>query len=342
MRFTRSGGYETGYRTGRSIGVAYLEAPELKAGDETVLQAGMTFAVDGGISIDGVTAGRIGDSIVVTETRRGVSNGISARIAGDGKLMFRLAVAQVDGALGPAARLDWLAEVLAGLEADMLVLPELFACGYNVGDALRARAEPAEGPVAEKVARLAQAHGVAVHYGYAEAADGVVYNAAQCFGPDGARLGHHRKLAIPPGMEEGYFTPGAGCSTFDFKGLRFGMLICYDVEFPEAVRHVAGLGAQVVLAPTALGAQWEWVAQTLVPARGFENGVYLAYANSAGAENGMAFLGQSFIGAPDGVVLARAGGSAEVIVADVDAARVAAAQARLPYLRDREGLISRL
>jgi Xaa-Pro aminopeptidase len=61
-------GYETGYRTGRSIGVAYLEAPELKAGDMTVLQAGMTFAVDGGISIDGETAGRIGDSIVVTDT----------------------------------------------------------------------------------------------------------------------------------------------------------------------------------------------------------------------------------------------------------------------------------
>ena len=61
-------GYETGYRTGRSIGVAYLEAPELKAGDTTLLQPGMTFAVDGGISIDGVTAGRIGDSIVVTET----------------------------------------------------------------------------------------------------------------------------------------------------------------------------------------------------------------------------------------------------------------------------------
>ena len=60
-------GYETGYRTGRSIGVAYLEAPELKAGDRTPLQPGMTFAVDGGISIDGATAGRIGDSIVVTE-----------------------------------------------------------------------------------------------------------------------------------------------------------------------------------------------------------------------------------------------------------------------------------
>ncbi len=64
----RERGYETGYRTGRSIGVAYLEAPELKDGDKTVLKPGMTFAVDGGISIDGLTAGRIGDSIVVTET----------------------------------------------------------------------------------------------------------------------------------------------------------------------------------------------------------------------------------------------------------------------------------
>ena len=63
----RARGYETGYRTGRSIGVSYLEAPELKAGDRTILQPGMTFAVDGGISIDGELGGRIGDSIVVTE-----------------------------------------------------------------------------------------------------------------------------------------------------------------------------------------------------------------------------------------------------------------------------------
>ncbi|MEM7207488.1 MAG: Xaa-Pro peptidase family protein [Pseudomonadota bacterium] len=64
----RERGYETGYRTGRSIGMSYLEAPELKAGDKTILQAGMTFAVDGGISIDGEYGGRIGDSIVVTDS----------------------------------------------------------------------------------------------------------------------------------------------------------------------------------------------------------------------------------------------------------------------------------
>ena len=63
----RSRGFETGYRTGRSIGMAYLESPELKQGDQTILQAGMTFAVDGGISVDGALGGRIGDSVVVTE-----------------------------------------------------------------------------------------------------------------------------------------------------------------------------------------------------------------------------------------------------------------------------------
>jgi Xaa-Pro dipeptidase len=64
----RERGYTTGYRTGRSIGMAYLESPELKHGDKTVLQTGMTFAVDGGISVDGRLGGRIGDSVVVTES----------------------------------------------------------------------------------------------------------------------------------------------------------------------------------------------------------------------------------------------------------------------------------
>ena len=62
----RQRGFETGYRTGRSIGMAYLESPELKQGDKTLLQPGMTFAVDGGISVDGRLGGRIGDSLVVT------------------------------------------------------------------------------------------------------------------------------------------------------------------------------------------------------------------------------------------------------------------------------------
>lgn len=63
-----SNGFAPGYRTGRSIGMAYLETPELKEGDKTPLRAGMTFAVDGGLTVAGKGGGRIGDSIVVTDT----------------------------------------------------------------------------------------------------------------------------------------------------------------------------------------------------------------------------------------------------------------------------------
>ncbi|MDH3716100.1 MAG: Xaa-Pro peptidase family protein [Gammaproteobacteria bacterium] len=63
----RSAGFSPGYRTGRAIGVSFLEAPELKQGDRTLLQAGMTFAVDGGITVDGEFGARVGDSIVVAE-----------------------------------------------------------------------------------------------------------------------------------------------------------------------------------------------------------------------------------------------------------------------------------
>ncbi len=63
----RGAGFAPGYRTGRAIGVSFLEAPELKEGDRTPLQAGMTFAVDGGITVAGEFGGRVGDSIVVTD-----------------------------------------------------------------------------------------------------------------------------------------------------------------------------------------------------------------------------------------------------------------------------------
>lgn len=251
---------------------------------------------------------------------------------------FRLAVGQSPAQLSTiAARLAWLHEILPDAVAnqtDLLLLPELFATGYNIGDQIKARAEPADGPTAQTIAALAKEHGLAIHYGYGEASGADLFNAAQCFGPDGARLGGHRKLAIPPGFEADYFTRGKGCTLFEYRGLRIATLICYDAEFPETARHVAAMGADLILVPTALGARWGWVAQTMIPTRGYENGVFLAYANSAGTENGMDFLGQSFICAPDGEELARAADGPEIIYAVLEPSRVEAAQSRLPYLAD--------
>ncbi|MFT7594552.1 MAG: putative amidohydrolase [Paracoccaceae bacterium] len=253
--------------------------------------------------------------------------------------MFRLALAQPPGSLsGTEARLDWLASQLPEIRvrgADLLLLPELFAIGYNIGAGLRDLAEPADGPIAQSIALLARQAGIAIHYGFAECDGADIYNSAQCFGPDGGHLGGHRKLILPPGFERDLFTAGQGCTLFTYRGVRIATLICYDAEFGETVRHVAAQGAQLVLVPTALGDQWGWVAQRMIPTRGYENGVFLAYANSAGIENGLSYLGESVIAAPDGQELARAAADPQVIFADLDMAHVTRAQQRLPYLVDR-------
>lgn len=251
---------------------------------------------------------------------------------------FRLAVAQPPAELAPPDRMAWLCDTLKSVTADLILLPELFASGYNIGAAIQDRAEPSDGPTAQKISDLARTHSIAIHYGFPERAADGLYNAAQCFGPDGQRLTHQRKLAIPPGGERDYFTAGQGCHLFEYNGITIATLICYDAEFPETVRHVAAKGAQLVLVPTALGDRWDWVARTMIPTRAFENGVYLAYANSAGTENGLSFLGHSFIAAPDGTESARAGDTPEILYAELDPAKVSAAQARLPYIKDRLSL----
>ena len=253
--------------------------------------------------------------------------------------LFRLAIGQSPAELNtPQARLHWLEGALPEIVAqhsDLVLLPELFATGYNIGEQITARAEPADGPIAKRIAALAKANGIAIHYGFAEAGQDQIFNSAQCFGPDGQRLGAHRKLAIPPGFEADHFTPGQGFELFSFRGLRIATLICYDAEFPETARHVAAMGAELILVPTALGDRWGWVSHSMIPTRAYENGVFLAYANSAGTENGMHYLGQSFVAAPDGEELVRAGSGPTVIYAELDLTRVAKAQSRLPYLQDR-------
>ena len=256
--------------------------------------------------------------------------------------MLRLALAQSPADLdGPDARMDWLRTTLPEVVrkgADLLVLPELFACGYNIGEAVQDRAEPWDGPAFNAISEMAQAFGLAIHYGFAERAPGGIDNAALCVSPQGKVLSHQRKLAIPPGFERHHFHPGQGCHLFTYGGLRIATLICYDAEFPETVRHVAAAGADLVLVPTALGADWSWVAHSMIPTRAYENGIFLAYANSAGIELGMAFLGASVIAAPNGSELARAGDHPTVLYADLDRDHVTKAQARLPYLHDRLAL----
>lgn len=238
------------------------------------------------------------------------------------------------GGRTPEQRLDALAGALRRERLDLVVCPELFMSGYHVGDALVALAEASDGPFARQAAELARATGTAIVYGYPEKAGESLYNAAACIGPTGRPIANHRKLLLPPGFERDIFEPGDQLTLFDLGGLRCAVLICYDAEFPEAVRAAAEAGAQAVIVPTALVDAWASVARQMMPTRAFENGVWLLYANHAGEENGARYLGASCIAAPDGSDAARAGAEEALICADLDPERVAAARMRLPYLRD--------
>ncbi len=234
----------------------------------------------------------------------------------------------------PIDRLAGLAAAVQSEHFDLLVCPELFMSGYDVGDKLFTRAESSDGPFAHLVAELSLASGTTIVYGYPERAGAKLYNAAACISPAGRLLANHRKLVLPPGFESRYFEPGSELTVFEIGGVRCAILICYDAEHPESVRAAAEAGVQVVIVPTALVDAFPNVALQMMPTRAFENGVWVLYANHAGHEAGAHYLGASCIVAPNGNDVARASAVEQVISARLDMACVTAAQARLPYLRD--------
>jgi len=242
----------------------------------------------------------------------------------------------------PSARLDRLEARLeeAGPGAiDLMLCPELYLSGYDVGAKIQEFAESADGPSLDRVSYLAKKYDTALAIGYPELGEHVLYNAVAVIGKAGERLLDYRKRLLPPGFEGEAFTPGKGVGVFEFMGQRIAVLICYDVEFPEFVREVAMAGAGIVLAPTALRAKWGFVARKMIPTRAFENGLFLLYANHAGREGGLEYLGQSVIVAPDGRDLALAGAGEDVIFASLDVTEIARAREALPYLEVVEKLV---
>lgn len=240
-----------------------------------------------------------------------------------------------------AGNLALMAEVAkdaAAAGARLLILPEMFLTGYHIGpDAVAQLAETASGPSAERSAAIARETGIALLYGYPEhGADGRVFNAALLIDRNGKMLANHRKTHLFGDIDKNAFAPGDGPPTVaELDGLRLGILICYDVEFPETVRLLALAGADLVAVPTALMQPYDVIADTLVRARAYENQIYLAYANRIGSEQELDYLGRSCIVAPDGLDLARAGRDETLITADLDTLRLRTSRKINTYLRDR-------
>ncbi|MFE3646131.1 carbon-nitrogen hydrolase family protein [Streptomyces sp. NPDC059169] len=220
--------------------------------------------------------------------------------------------------------------------AALLVTPEMSVGGYPLSAAALAEArEPATGRHSAAVARIARESGVAIVHGWPEAAGPVVHNTAAVTSPTGRLLAYRKSHLYGP-QERALFAPGSdGVVQARFGGFTVGLLICYDVEFPEAVRAHALAGTDLLVVPTALMRPWDFVARVVVPARAFENGLFLVYTNWSGDRDGLGFCGLTRVVGPDGAVLAAAGDGEELLFADIDPARVLAARSRTTYLQDR-------
>lgn len=253
--------------------------------------------------------------------------------------MMRIAICQTEGVAGNvAAALDLMrrtAEAAAARGAGLAIFPEMFLTGYHIGDSVFALAEPAGGPTAVAAARIARESGLAILYGYPERSGDRVFNSACLVNSAGERVADYRKTHLYGGEENRLFRCGESLVVAELDGLKIGILICYDVEFPEAVRTLALAGAELIAVPTALIRPFDFVARVLVPARAIENQVFVAYAGLCGDEGALGYCGLSCIVGLDGQDLARAGTDPALLFADVDPATIPECRKTNPYLFDR-------
>ena len=233
------------------------------------------------------------------------------------------------------ALLEQTSETAAKQQANLLIFPELFLTGYNIGDAAKALAEPARGRSLQFAASIAREYRLALLFGYVERDGGTLYNAAALIDADGNLAASYRKAHLFGAEEQRLFTSGQQRVLHMIAGVRVGVLICYDVEFPEAVRALALEGAELIAVPTALMFPYTQIPKVLIPTRALENQVFVAYANRIGAEGDLKYCGLSTIAAPDGTILAQAEEAEALLVIEIDRAAIAETRSIFSYLDDR-------
>jgi N-carbamoylputrescine amidase len=255
---------------------------------------------------------------------------------------------------------DNLARALARIDeaaaagAQIVCLPELFRSRYFCQREEHARfdlAEPIPGPSSEALAAAAARHGIVVIGSLFERrCAGVYHNTAVVLDADGSLAGIYRKMHIPDDplyYEKFYFTPGdLGFRSFATRFARIGVLVCWDQWFPEAARLTALAGAEILFYPTAigwhesekaqLGGEQHEAWQLVQRSHAVANGVFVAVPNRVGREGTVEFWGGSFVAAPFGPLLARAGHEREeLLLVDCDLGRIEETRRHWPFLRDR-------
>ena len=255
---------------------------------------------------------------------------------------FRVAFVQGRPRFGARERnLEHGLTLARSVDADLVVLPELWASGY-VFSSHREVAELAEdarsGPTARALAAAARRERRHYVAGFAEWSRGRAFNSALLVGPSGVKA-VYRKLHLFE-REREWFSPGdLPLEVHRVGAARVGLLICFDWRFPEAARVLALDGADLIAHPSNLVFP---NAQEAMRVRALENRIYTVTANRTGTERRpggtVRFTGRSQAVDPDGQVMARAGVRDEVAVAvdcDLSRARRKQLTARTPLFANR-------
>jgi predicted amidohydrolase len=240
-------------------------------------------------------------------------------------MTIRVAACQIDPQLGEVDRnLEHIERVVAEAAtagAKLVVLPEAAVTGYvfeNLDEALTV-AQRAVAVAEQRLADAAVKAGVALIVGTLEAEAREVFNTALIFSGDGRRF-RYRKMHLPYLGVDRFATPGPDApEVYELAGMRVGVLICYDLRFPEAARICALEGADLVALPTNWPVGVQFHPGIFAPARAAENHVYLLACDRVGEERGTAFIGRSILLDFNGKELAVASDTEEAILfGDVD------------------------
>jgi len=235
-------------------------------------------------------------------------------------------------------------DVLAGKGADLVLLPEMWSCGFDnrhLGE--HAREVPA---ILEAVSEKAKKKRTVIAGTVPEEEGDDIYNTLFVIDRDGSVAGSYRKIHLfTPTGEHNYFSAGSTPVACDTSLGRIGLMICYDLRFPELCRILALNGAWTVL----VSAQWpvdrigHW--NTLLKARAIENQLFMVAANTSGSDEKLTLGGCSRIVSPTGDILGKSEDNrAATIIVKIDPREMDKARENVTYLDDRspgsyEGLI---
>jgi predicted amidohydrolase len=260
------------------------------------------------------------------------------------KSKFKLALAQIaSSATDKDGNLKLITKTTTAARkkgADLVIFPELSLTGYVVKDQIYTLAETIPGPstrALEKVAKQTRTHIIFGMPELSEKTQATIYNTAVLIGPEGF-IGKYRKMYLPTHSvfeEKRYFRPGYAASAPETEFGKIGLIICYDIFFPEVSRLTRLKGAQLTVCISASPAVRRSYFETLTVARALENTNFLAYVNLVGIEDGLQFWGGSRLIGPQGRILALAKyDEPDLVICEVDYADIKPVEPFVPTLRD--------